>query len=113
MNDDQENPLAEVVAGLDHLEPVPTPVLAGLVARQGVCMWINVGSDEPEWTGDARTDRALAAPICASCTVQRECLELEFRTAGNALSDVWGVLDENDREAAHLAWLLRRGGGQQ
>ncbi|MBK1784448.1 WhiB family transcriptional regulator [Prauserella cavernicola] len=109
----EEESLAEVVAGLDHLAQAPTDVLAGLVARRGVCLWINAATDEPEWTGDARADRALVAPLCASCPVRRECLEWEFRTTGGAKLDEWGLLDEVEHEAAHLAWLLRRRGGLQ
>ncbi|WP_158881163.1 WhiB family transcriptional regulator [Amycolatopsis anabasis] len=103
----------EVAARLDHLEGVPTGALFDLVTDRGACMWVAVGADEPDWTGDDATDRELAARICAGCPVRDECLELEFRTAGFATLGVWGALAEDDRRAAYLAWLLRREGGQR
>ena len=53
-------------------------------------------------------DRALAARMCAGCPVQRECLELELRTAGAETAGVWGGLCEVDRRALHTAWRGRR-----
>lgn len=109
MNYDEEL-LAEVVASLDYLAQVPTEELAKLAGHHGVCWWTNVGADEPSGTGNAPVDRARVAPLCASCPVRRECLEWEFRTAGGAKLDAWGLLDGDAHEIAHLAWLWRRGG---
>ena len=53
-------------------------------------------------------DRALAARMCAGCPVQRECLEVELRTAGVETTGVWGGLCEVDRRALHTALLRRR-----
>lgn len=98
----------EVAVRLDALEGVPIGTLFGLVTRAGACMWIDVGTEEPRWTGDKADDRELAAKICAGCPVADECLELEFRTAGFTTLGVWGALAEDDRRAAYLAWLQRR-----
>ncbi len=111
MNDEEF--FEEVAARLNHLEGVPIEQLSDLVRREGACMWIDVGAEEPMWTGDKMTDRQLAAIICAGCPVADECLELEFRTAGPASLGVWGALDEDDRQAAYLAWLQRREGGRR
>ncbi|MBB4684765.1 WhiB family transcriptional regulator [Amycolatopsis jiangsuensis] len=69
---------------LDDMEVVPTGVLSELVTRDGACMWLTAGPEEPEWAGDEATDREVAARICAGCGVRDACLELEFRTAGFA-----------------------------
>jgi WhiB family redox-sensing transcriptional regulator len=109
MNDKES--LEEVAARLDDLAGTLTGALFDLVTREGACMWIHVGTEEPTWTGDKATDRELAATICAGCPVADECLELEFRTAGCSTLGVWGALAEDDRRAAYLAWLQRREGG--
>lgn len=111
MNDEEF--FEEIAARLDHLEGVPTGTLIDLVRREGACMWIDVGPEEPMWTGDNVTDRELAAKICAGCPVVEECLELEFRTTGLITLGVWGALAEDDRQAAYLAWLQRRDGGRR
>ena len=103
----------EVAARLDDVEGVPIGQLSDLVRREGACMWIGVGADEPMWMGDKITDRELAAIICAGCPVADECLELEFRTDGFISLGVWGALAEDDRQAAYLAWLQRREGGRR
>jgi WhiB family transcriptional regulator, redox-sensing transcriptional regulator len=108
MND--EEIFEEVAARLDDLEGAPIVTLSNLVTREGACMSIHMGTEEPIWMGDKATDRELAAHICAGCPVPDECLELEFRTAGFATLGVWGALAEDDRRAAYLAWLRRRGG---
>lgn len=110
MNDKES--FEEVAARLDDLEGVPIGTLFDLVTREGACMWIDVGTEEPTRTGDKATDRELAANICAGCPVADECLELEFRTAGLTTLGVWGALAEDDRRAAYLAWLRRRDGGE-
>ncbi|HKS45137.1 MAG TPA: WhiB family transcriptional regulator [Amycolatopsis sp.] len=104
---------ADVAAGLDELEAVPTGVLSDVVTRDGACMWLTTGPEHPEWDGDEMTDRSVAARICADCGVRDECLELEFRTAGFATFGVWGALAEDDRRAAYLAWSQRRDGGRE
>lgn len=111
MNDEEF--FEEVAARLDDLQEVPTELLFELVTREGACMWIDVGTAAPMWTGDKVTDRELAATICEGCPVADECLELEFRTAGLITLGVWGALAEDDRQAAYLAWLQRREGGQR
>jgi WhiB family redox-sensing transcriptional regulator len=103
----------EIAARLDHLEGVSIGTLVDLVRREGACMWIDVGTEEPRWTGDNLTDRELAAKICAGCPVAEECLELEFRTAGLITLGVWGALAEDDRQVTYLAWLQRRDGGRR
>jgi WhiB family redox-sensing transcriptional regulator len=50
----------------------------------------------------------LAARMCVGCPVQRECLELELRTAGADSVGVWGALCEIDRRALHKVWQARR-----
>ena len=110
MND--EEIFEEVAARLNDLEGAPLVSLSDLVRREGACMWIDVGTEEPTWMGDKATDRELAAAICAGCPVPDECLELEFRTAGFSTLGVWGALAEDDRRTAYLAWLQRREGGE-
>lgn len=110
MNDKDEF-YADIAARLDDMEVVPTGVLFDVVTRDGACMWLTTGPEEPEWTGNDATDREVAARICAGCGVRDECLELEFRTTGFATLGVWGALAEDDRRAAYLAWCQRRDGG--
>src|SRR5918997_5123005 len=55
----------EVAARLDDLERAPIVTLSDLVTREGACMWIDVGVEEPTSMGDEATDRELAATICA------------------------------------------------
>ena len=103
----------EVAARLDDLERAPIVTLSDLVTREGACMWIDVGAEEPTSMGDKATDRELAATICAGCPVPDECLDLEFRTAGFTTLGVWGALAEDDRRATYLVWLQRRDGGRR
>lgn len=102
-----------IAADLDECASVPDEALVEAVRRRGVCGWLNASGELPDWTGDDRADRALAAPICAGCPIQRECLELEFRTHGYATSGVWGPLDEDDRRAVFMRWLDRRDGSDR
>jgi WhiB family redox-sensing transcriptional regulator len=95
-------------AGLDRFEHVPDDVLWEIVTRDGSCMWLHRLDLEPEWTGNALTDRELAARICAGCPVRRECLELELRTSGNQPLGVWGALSADDVRAVYPVWLARR-----
>ncbi|WP_371505058.1 WhiB family transcriptional regulator [Allokutzneria sp. NRRL B-24872] len=97
-----------LAAELDRYADVPTDVLAEIMTRDGACMWLYANDSEPKWTGDDLTDRELAARICAGCPVRRECLELEFRTAGEFSLGVWGALCEDDRRAVYPIWLARR-----
>jgi WhiB family redox-sensing transcriptional regulator len=108
MNDEEF--FEELAARLDDLEEAPIVTLSDLVTREGACMGINFGTEEPTSMDDKVTDRELAATICARCPVPDECLELEFRTAGLTTLGVWGALAEDDRRAAYLARLQRREG---
>lgn len=99
----------EIAAGLDRFEQVPDDVLWEIVTREGSCMWLYQLDLEPEWTGNALTDRELAARICADCPVRRECLELELRTSGDQTLGVWGALPAEDVRAVYPVWLARRG----
>lgn len=92
---------------LDRLRWVPRDVLDVLVRRDGACMWPVSDEDQPEWLEEATSDRQLAARLCAGCPVQDECLELEFRDAGEATAGVWGALSEDDRRAVYPHWLVR------
>lgn len=108
MNEREEKFSTDIVARLDQMRPVPSRVLSNLVTRDGACMSVAAGPDEPQWTGHDSTDREIAAQICAGCSVREACLELEFRTAGPTTVGVWGALAEDDRRAAYLAWSQRR-----
>ncbi|GAA2787606.1 WhiB family transcriptional regulator [Crossiella cryophila] len=105
-----EHKYTEMAAELDVFASLADDELSEAVRRAGSCGWLYTSGGMPEWTGDDRADRELAAPICAACPVQRECLESEFRTHGYALSGVWGPLAEDDRRAVFLRWLDRRDG---
>jgi WhiB family redox-sensing transcriptional regulator len=111
MNDEEF--FEEVTARLDHSKDVPSGTLFDLVTREGACMWIDLGAEEPTRSGAKATDRELAATICAGCPVADECLELEFRTTGLTTLGVWGALAEDDRRATYLAWSQRREGGRR
>jgi len=100
--------LDDLAADLDRFEHVPDDVLLDIVTRDGRCMWLYSIGEEPDWSGDDRTDRDLAARVCAGCPVQRQCLELELRTAGLATHGVWGALSDEDRKALFPRWLIRR-----
>ena len=95
----------EIAAGLDRFEHVPDDVLWEIVTRDGSCMGLD---HVPEWTGNARSDRELAAQVCAGCPVRRECLELELRTSGDQALGVWGALPADDVRAVYPVWLARR-----
>jgi WhiB family redox-sensing transcriptional regulator len=103
----------ETAAALDALDCVTTDALSHGVSSDGACGWVRTTGEEPAWTGDDAADRMLTAPICARCPVQRECLELEFRTAGFATTGVWGPLPEQERRAVYLAWSDRRDRGRR
>ncbi|GDY33273.1 WhiB family transcriptional regulator [Gandjariella thermophila] len=92
---------------LDRLRWVPRAVLAEIVRRDGMCMWVRAYGDEPPWQDEPLTDRELAALLCAGCSVQDECLELELRTAGEQTTGVWGALSDDDRRALYPHWLQR------
>lgn len=95
-------------AELDGLAEVPTDVLTDVVERDGTCWWEVTSGDPPDLADEQEPDRALAARLCAGCPVQRECLELELRTAGATTTGVWGALGEDDRRAVHAVWTVRR-----
>jgi WhiB family redox-sensing transcriptional regulator len=95
-------------AELERLARVPTELLIDVVEEGGTCWWEVMNGDPPSIDDGAMPDRALAARLCAGCPVQRECLELELRTAGAATTGVWGGLCEVDRRALHTVWRARR-----
>ena len=116
MNRDEfrDNYYEVVAADLDRYATVPEAVLLEIVTTDGACMWLLANDEEPEWADEELTNSELAARLCAGCPVQRECLELELRTAGESTVGVWGALSEEDRLKVYRAWLARRqGGGQQ
>jgi WhiB family redox-sensing transcriptional regulator len=105
-----EQHFAQVATDLDDYTDTPDDALAHAVRYQGTCAWLDTSGQTPKWTGDDDADRSLTAPICAGCSVQRECLEWEFRTHGYAIGSVWGPLDAADRRAVYLHWRDRRDG---
>ena len=102
----------EIAAHLDRFEHVPDDVLLEIVTRDGSCTWLYANDLEPDWT-DVRTDRELAARICAGCAARWACLELELRTAGDQSLGVWGALPAEDIRALHPVWRARRQDGAQ
>jgi WhiB family redox-sensing transcriptional regulator len=110
----RDNYYEVVAADLDRYATVPDDVLLEIVTTEGTCMWLVANTEEPEWAGEELNDRDLAARLCEGCPVQRECLELELRTAGESTVGVWGALSEEDRRKVHRSWQARRqGGGRQ
>lgn len=99
--------LVGVAWRLDRLRWVPDEVLGELVAELGACVSAYAVGGVPQWTGEARSDRELAARLCAGCPVRDECLELELRTAGPVTVGVWGALGEDDRRALFPYWRQR------
>jgi WhiB family redox-sensing transcriptional regulator len=97
-----------IAAYLDRVELVPDDLLREIVTRDGSCMLLYRHDLEPEWTGNALTDRQLASRICADCPVQSECLELELRTSGEHALGVWGALPAEDVRALCPVWRARR-----
>jgi WhiB family transcriptional regulator, redox-sensing transcriptional regulator len=105
-NDDRW--LVGIAWRLDRLRWVPRDVLRTLVMRDGACVWAYTDGDPPQLTtNNDLTDRRLAQWLCAHCSVQDECLELELRTAGEQTAGVWGALNEDDRRALYPHWLER------
>lgn len=100
--------LEELAAQLDRFEHLPDRELWEIVTRDGTCTWLYTNDLEPDWAGDALTDRELAARICASCTERWACLELALRTAGDRVLGVWGALPADDIQALHPVWRARR-----
>jgi WhiB family redox-sensing transcriptional regulator len=109
----EEEVFEEVAARLDDLQGAPIETLFDVVTRDGACMSIDVGTEEPTCTGNTATDREFAAVICGGCPVADECLELEFRTAGFTTLGVWGALSEDDRRTVYLICLQRRERGRR
>jgi WhiB family redox-sensing transcriptional regulator len=107
-NDQHSPDFERQAAELDRLANVPTDVLDDVVERDGTCWWEVMNQDPSDVTDEGMPDRALAARMCAGCPVQRECVELELRTAGAATAGVWGALCEVDRRALHTVWQARR-----
>lgn len=97
-----------IAARLDRFGLVSDDVLWEVVPRDGACMLRYRLDLEPEWTGEALTDRELAARICADCPVRSECLELQLRTCGDQTLGVWGALCADDVRAVYAVWLARR-----
>ena len=107
-HDERSPDFERQAAELERLARVPTELLLDVVEEGGTCWWEVMGGDPPNIPNGAMPDRALAARMCAGCPVQRECLDLELRTAGAATTGVWGGLCEVDRRALHTAWRARR-----
>ena len=107
-NDERSPDFERRAAELDGLAAVPTELLLDLVEQCGTCWWEVMSGDPPSIGDGAMPDRALAARMCAGCPVQRECLEVELRTAGVETAGVWGGLCEVDRRALHTALRRRR-----
>ena len=107
-NDERSPDFERRAAELDGLAAVPTELLLDLVEQCGTCWWEVMSGDPPNIGDEAMPDRALAARMCAGCPVQRECLEVELRTAGVETTGVWGGLCEVDRRALHTALRRRR-----
>lgn len=95
--------LAAIVARLERWRWVPRAVLVELVTRDGLCMWAYDRDEALSQAGD-RTDRELAAWMCAGCPVQDTCLELELRETGPNTVGVWGAMTEDDRRALYPLW---------
>lgn len=93
---------------LARFRHVPDDVLCELVTRDGLCFWVFDRDEMPEPVGDEDIDRRLAAYVCAGCPVADECLELEFRAAGEQTTGVWGGLSGSDRRALYPAWRWHR-----
>jgi WhiB family redox-sensing transcriptional regulator len=107
-NDEHTPDFERRAAELDRLADVPTELLLDVVEQRGTCWWEVMQGGPPSIGDEPMPDRALAARMCGGCPVQRECLELELRTAGAATTGVWGALCEVDRRALHTAWHTRR-----
>lgn len=107
-HDERSPDFERQAAELERLARVPTELLLDVVEEIGTCWWEVMNGDPPDVADVAMPDRALAARSCAGCPVQRECLELELRTAGAATTGVWGALCEVDRRALHTVWRARR-----
>lgn len=93
---------------LDRYSALPDEALWEITTREGACMWLYANDAVPEWTGNDHTDRELAARVCTGCPVRHQCLELQFRTAGELVFGVWGALSEEDQEAVYPVWLEHR-----
>jgi WhiB family redox-sensing transcriptional regulator len=107
VNHNDQDRLRRIVERLDRLIDVPTEVLAGIVKRDGLCLWAVPEGDPPELTGRDTPDRELASWLCAGCPVQDECLELDLRWAGPDTVGVWGALPEQDRRDLYPLWRAR------
>ena len=108
MNHDHTPDYDAMAAGLDRWRQVPTDVLTAVVVRDGLCLWCLWPSEEPDWDDCPRSDRDLAARLCAGCPVIDQCRELDLRTTGADTTGVWGALAEDDRRALHHSWQHRR-----
>jgi WhiB family redox-sensing transcriptional regulator len=104
MKDDDGDRLAEIAEVLGRLNWIPRDLLADVVRRYGLSVWLWNEDEQPELTGDEEVDRELAARLCANCPVQAECLELELRLHGADTAGVWGGLSEQDRRALYPLW---------
>src|SRR3954468_6764847 len=105
------NYFEELAARLDRFEHVPDDVLLEIVTNDGTCTWLYANDLEPDWSGEALTDRAVAARICGGCTARWACLELVLRSAGPRALGVWGALPAEDIRALYPVWRARRRGG--
>jgi len=57
-------------------------------------------------TGNALDNIERAKTICASCTVQEECLDYALHT--NQEAGVWGGYAEDERRRLRKRWLAER-----
>jgi len=97
-----------VAAALDRYAGSTVEELAHAVRVGGSCGWVETTGEVPEWTGEDRADRRLAAPVCAACPVQAACLEWQLREGCEVLG-VWGPLDEDAFRGVFACWVERRG----
>jgi WhiB family transcriptional regulator, redox-sensing transcriptional regulator len=104
MTGDDEGVLARLARRLARLRRVSTGVLARTVTDGGTCMEVSTDDGPPRWLHHAKSDRELAARLCAGCPVQSKCLALELRTFGEQTVGVWGALGEDDRRALIPDW---------
>lgn len=112
MNQDDDGRLAEIAELLGRLSWMPRDLLADIVRRYGLYVWLRLEDEQPDPTGDEEIDRERAARLCATCPVQAECLELELRLHGAQTVGVWGALSQQDRRALYPLWR-EHGGGEE
>lgn len=100
--------LSTIAARLMAWRGTTNDALAAAVVIVGACLDETSDGDRPGWLFDKTTDRELATLICADCSVQEQCLELELRLFGAAKLGMWGTLGEDGRRALHPVWMQVR-----